>query len=96
VFVTLHLADDPYVAVTADEVTDLASLPRRFDSFAAECRVNFSVLAERFLPALERLHMSLDDIAARITQLERVGVEHSDRLAALEIVTRRKPRQKLK
>lgn len=78
------LAEDKFVPVTREDVSDLNSLPRRFDSFAAEVRTNFSVLAEKLLPAIDRIHSALDDIAFRLTHLERAHAETEKRLAVLE------------
>lgn len=76
------LSEDKFPASTAADHTDLASLPRRFDAFAAETRDNFKMVVEKLLPTIDRIHTALDDIAYRLGHLERHQATQDKTLAA--------------
>ena len=73
--------------VRTEDVNDLSLLPRRFDAFAAEVRTSFEVLGDKLLPAIERIHLAIEDMARRLSDIEK-------RVLALETKPRRKPRKK--
>ncbi len=56
--------------VTADEVSDLALLPRRFDQFVAEFRTSFELLVEKLLPAINRIDDAIADHGQRLSAVE--------------------------
>lgn len=64
-------ANDKFKPVAREDVTDLALLPRRFDSFAAQCLIRFDHLDIRIGHALERIITKLEDHEHRISSLER-------------------------
>jgi hypothetical protein len=80
-----------YVPVTADDVSDLALLPRRFDSFAAKISHELGMLGDKILPALIRIGEHQDRQDARLLEIERLQREHDDRLAALEAARKDTP-----
>src|SRR5882672_3633857 len=63
---------------------DLALLPRRFDFFASEMRSSLLELREKIIPLLERIQFAIEDIAERVSRLEKKQHETDDRLNALE------------
>jgi hypothetical protein len=77
--------------VTADDVDDLALLPRRFDHFAAEVRQAFEILANQILPKLDAIASKQaeqgEDIHALkrdVTELRRNDIDTKRELAAVK------------
>lgn len=79
---------------TAEDVTDLELLPRRFDLFAAEMRQRFELLDLKLPAALDRIASALGDIAERLGRLESEQHDTKQRVHSLEHA--RKPNGKPK
>lgn len=79
------------MTVTAADVSDLASLPRRFELHAEDVRTRFDLLDAK-LSVLTKIHDMLIDQSARISHLERRADHHEKRLTALEARNPRKAR----
>lgn len=78
------LADDRFVPVRAEDVDDLAGLPRRFERFSVDVQLQLQTLGHDVLGAIRGIRDALEDISTRITSIERTQIEHGRRLAALE------------
>jgi hypothetical protein len=80
-----------YKPVTADDVSDLALLPGRFDAFAAQVSHELGTLGDKIVPALVRIeeHQARQD--ARLLEIERTQRAHDDRIAALEAARKDTP-----
>jgi hypothetical protein len=64
---------DDWKPPTADDVTDLALLPRRFDALVFEVRDGFRSVAdklERILDHMKQTARDLDDLDRRVRTLE--------------------------
>lgn len=76
--------DDKFRPVQAADVTDLALLPRRFDALASEVRLGFEMFGNKILPALDRIRDAIEDLAVRVTRLEKDWLAADKRLTAIE------------
>ena len=87
---------DGFTPVTREDVSDLHSLPKRFDMFAAEIRSSFELLGNRILPFIAKVESTLVDISERVSTIERWKNQADDRLAALERISKPRPRARRK
>jgi hypothetical protein len=85
--VTSHLADHEQPAsptfVPVKGLTDLDSLPRRFDLLESKMDDGFEMLGDKLLPALERLEATMARMSDREQVRDALVVEHSHALADL-------------
>lgn len=90
--------------VSTGDLDDLTALPGQVRALAAEVRTGFEMLGNKVLPQLERIHDAIEDIAVRVTRVEkdlasevRERKRLAERVEALEMSrTKRKRAQKVK
>lgn len=73
-----------FVPVTAEDVTDIKLLPKRFDFFEKRITEELKLLGTKILPALIRVEELVGNHGARLLEIERALHKVEDRIAAID------------